>query len=222
MGACPNHRGPKQPHHFRWHHLDLRGPPGSTEALPPVNFNKGGLPMPPLFLASHVTLWILVGLLTLVVLTLSRRFNARPEPVSPQPASLPVGTPFPPIRLRSIQGDEITIPSGDGPAIVSFASASCGACKSLYAAIGPFLSRHASLRLILVILGESDELKEIAGHFGLVAPVCMASDADLKRAGITGFPFSYYVTSKGVIRGARVTNFEEHLELLVTSTGSRS
>lgn len=170
------------------------------------------------FVASYVVLWAVVILLALIVTDLSRRLQPQKKSLGRQDHGLPFGSSFPQLRLSAVTGENVELiqPRGQGTVVV-FASASCRPCHGLLQVLVAFQNKRPGLRIVTLVLGSEEEIREIAERYGLRMPVALLTHEHLEETRNTIFPFGYFLSTSGTVLAKGVLNGEGDLGLLVSA-----
>jgi thiol-disulfide isomerase/thioredoxin len=176
--------------------------------------------MTTIFTLSYIALWILVLLLCFVALDYLKRTRPRKRKLDLQDIGIPIGQPFPKQQFADLDGNTVplTSPKKKG-SIVLFTSSSCASCKALYPALQPYHMRHPELDLVVLMMGESDELEATKEKYGFTMPVSLSTAAEFADFQINTYPFAYYLSPDGKIRNkGGVAGGPGDLELLLQTS----
>jgi len=178
-----------------------------------------------IWLISYLSLWIIVIVLFLVVLTLARQVGLlhgrlRPTGALMANAGPEVGEQAPEINATDLHGQEVSLGSNRGKkTLLVFVSATCRSCDDLVPAVRSiWKSERAALDLLLVGLS-GDEIANrefIARHKLGNIPYVLSRSLGLAYR-VTSPPYSVLIDEQGVVRAKGVVNHIEHLESLLNA-----
>lgn len=169
---------------------------------------------------ANSILWALVIIQGICILRLRDRIYRphRPTELIHSEFGAPLGEPFPISRFESIGGEMVDVrePSGRNTLLLVTAP-SCGACKSLYPLINPFIQKHgAEYQLVSLMFGEQEDIDPIARSFDLKHPIISLTPELLEATYTDRFPFGYLLSPDGVVVSKGAIQNEIDLELLRT------
>ena len=181
-------------------------------------------------LISHVILWALVIILSLLVFALARQVGVLHERVAPAGALMPasgpkVGEMTEAMSVTDLQGDAVAIGGADTvglATLILFISPTCPVCKSLVP-IARSLVSYEGRRMRLVFASDGDKIDQ---HVAYVSdldikdyPYLVSQALGLAYA-VSKLPFAVLVGSDGTLKSKGLVNSREHLESLVESMDS--
>ncbi len=181
-------------------------------------------------LISHVILWALVIILSLLVFALARQVGVLHERVAPAGALMPasgpkVGEMTEVMGLTDLKGHAVVIGGADSEGLatlVMFISPTCPVCKSLVP-IARSLVSYEGKRMRLVFASDGDKIER---HFAYVSdldledyPYVVSLPLGLAYA-VSKLPFAVLIGSDGALKSKGLVNTREHLESLVESMDS--
>lgn len=141
-------------------------------------------------------------------------------------AKLNLGDPAPAFQTRRLDGANVDFPAAAAgrPLVIRFWADWCRYCEAEMKAIEAVYQRHKGkgLEVFAVNAGqEKPAVEAFIKKLGVTYPVLLDEQSAIaKRYGVVGLPTTYFVDSKGVVRGKVIGEadeaiFERHaLELL--------
>lgn len=174
---------------------------------------------------SHIALWIVVGILSLLILAMMRQIGVLNERVFPAGALMTTGGPnigeqIPAATYHSLVNTPVHI---GGPqlhnTLLLFVSPNCPICKTLL----PFVksvtnAEHPSTRIILASDAEMNQEQEQHRQFVKqhhLSPEFYLLSRPLGLAFyVAKLPFAVIIDNQGILRAKGMVNSREHLESL--------
>ncbi|MEJ5232706.1 MAG: methylamine dehydrogenase accessory protein MauD [Geminicoccaceae bacterium] len=181
--------------------------------------------MDPLLL-SHLVLWVVVAVLSVVVLALARQVGVLHERVAPLGAmatqtAVEIGEKAPEFDLLDLEGRKLHIGGAraDGRGqLLLFVSPICPMCKKLMGAVRSFARRERqAVELVLLGDGEREAHRAMAVEHGVRDLPFAISPIVGMRFGIGKLPYAVLLDSNGVVRAKGIVNSREHLESLLVA-----
>ena len=181
-------------------------------------------------LISHVILWALVIILSLLVFALARQVGVLHERVAPAGALMPasgpkVGEMTEVMRLTDLKGHAVVIGGADSEGLatlVMFISPTCPVCKSLVP-IARSLVSYEGKRMRLVFASDGDKIERHSAYVSDLDlegyPYIVSQSLGLAYA-VSKLPFAVLIGSDGALKSKGLVNTREHLESLVESMDS--
>lgn len=178
---------------------------------------------------SHIALWIVVILLSVVVFALMRQIGVLHERVFPAGALMTaagpkVGDTAPETTLQTFAGNPLTIGSAGKTGISTlllFTSPSCPVCKTLIPVVKSVQQHESKSRPLQVIFasdGEASDEKEAHRAFLDEHQLDPSGYVISKELGLSylveKLPFAVLLDADGIIRAKGIVNSREHLESL--------
>lgn len=174
---------------------------------------------------SHILLWVVVCLLSLLVFALMRQIGVLHERVFPAGAMMTahgpqIGESIPPTACTSLAGHTVTVGgSQESNTLLLFVSPNCPVCKTLLPYVQSVIeAEHAGTRWLLASDADNDtereqhrkfvqeyQLRET--HYLLSRPLGL-----LFR--VEKLPYAAIVDKQGILRARGMVNSREHLESL--------
>lgn len=178
--------------------------------------------MSELFLVSYFVLWGLVLIGAAAIIQLFKRIaqpmhgeTIRKDILAESERGIPAGQVFPKSELASINKGIMPLQGSAADTVLLITSVACQACEGIYPHIPAFLRKHPELKLVLLIDGAEEEIRDKLGRFKLDVPVYAIQPYDFAELSITVFPFGYYLRNDGTVAAKGVVSAPEHLELLM-------
>ena len=154
-----------------------------------------------LFMISYIVLWILVLFLCVVALDYLKRYRPRRRQLPLQDMGIPIGSPMPKLQVDDLAGTSVPLTAGGKKgSVVLFSSVSCAACKTLYPVLQPYQTRHPEVDVVVLMIGEPEEVQATKEKYGLSVPVASTTADEFAEFQINTFPFAYYLSPDGKIR----------------------
>ena len=181
-------------------------------------------------LISHVILWALVIILSLLVFALARQVGVLHERVAPAGALMPasgpkVGEMTEVMPLTDLKGHAVVIGGADSEGLatlVMFISPTCPVCKSLVP-IARSLVSYEGKRMRLVFASDGDKIERHSAYVSDLDledyPYIVSQSLGLAYA-VSKLPFAVLIGSDGALKSKGLVNTREHLESLVESMDS--
>lgn len=174
-------------------------------------------------LVSHILLWIVVLILSLLVLALVRQVGALQARIAPVGALVPreeprVGELAPTLRLTDISGQLITVggPRSDDKALlIVWVTPRCPVCHELLPVLVSIRRREASwLDILLASEGELEEHQKFWRHVvGQRLPYVLSAELGVAFQ-VPQVPYAVLIDGQGVVRAKGLVNTREHVESL--------
>lgn len=154
-----------------------------------------------LFMISYIVLWIMVLFLCVVALDYLKRYRPRKRQLALQDVGIPIGSQMPKLQVDDLAGSPVPLTAaGKKGSVVLFSSVSCGACKPLYPVLQPYQMRHPDLEVVVLMIGEPDEVQATKEKYRLSVAVASTTADEFAEFQINSFPFAYYLSPDGKIR----------------------
>jgi methylamine dehydrogenase accessory protein MauD len=184
-----------------------------------------------LFLVSYLVLWFTVGVLTVVLLALTREVALLRLQLGPEPGALAtkdgpkIGADAPPLQGALLAGGKISRAANSRPALVLFISPGCGPCRELLPHVRKFARGRKDIDLYLVSQSDLANARALAEAYEIVTPVVVDPDLAISRQfRVERTPYGLAMDGDWVLRSKGVTNTVDHLEALadfqITAQGS--
>ena len=130
------------------------------------------------------------------------------------PQGLEIGAKAPDFTLPDVEGRMVSLKDFVGrKVLLEFSSTRCPACKELYPDLKAFSEQSRDVQLVMICEGSADEVRRLAGEFGL--PVLMWEDSVTRDYRVPGVPFFYVIDDEGVVINKGFANSLEQLKELV-------
>ncbi len=179
-------------------------------------------------MASMVLLWVVVLVLGVLLFALARQVGVILERVSPvgalmTSASLQVGAPAPPLRLRTLDGKPLELGAAAGnpenarALLLLFVGPKCPVCKSLLPAARSMARREAArMQLVLASDGGSEEAhRRYVSRHRLEGIPYVVSELLGRAYGVAKLPYAVLIDENQRIASFGMVNSREHLESLL-------
>jgi methylamine dehydrogenase accessory protein MauD len=178
-----------------------------------------------LWAASYLTLWVLVIVLTVVVVSLARQLGTLSG--SGARVSAQLADDGPPLDqapeaqdLTDVHGAPLTVGGPGRKQLLLFVSPGCGACEQVIPAL-PAIARNGHLTPVLVTDVDSHEAELAFGAAPAEARLVSAPGV-LAHLNIPGSPYAVLTDRLGVVRGKGALTSLEQLEALIETADRRA
>ncbi len=174
-------------------------------------------------LISNITLWVMVGGLSVVVLALARQIGVLHERIAPAGALMVrsgplVGEAAPVVAVTDMNGRKISLGAASERArstLVFFLSPTCPVCKTLLPVLrSSGRSESDWLDIVLASDGDLEEQKQFISEYALSDFTYVLSEALGMTYKVSKLPFALLLDEEGIIRSKGLVNSREHLESL--------
>ncbi|SRR5579883_1009874 len=182
--------------------------------------------METIMIVSHISLWVLFIIQSLIVLALLRQvgtINLRIGPLGARMMVLgpEVGDNAPKLHLVDMgdESKELHIPPEDGRDwVVIFVTPGCPTCQTLIPGVKVLLREtHDNLGWVLVALGERTECELLRYKHGLERfPFCHGDESVRDLYAIAATPYMILVRRDGKVLSKGLVNHIEHLESVLS------
>lgn len=175
------------------------------------------------WLASYISLWLLVVALVVVVLALARQIGVLHLRLGPRGAlemddeGPPLGEAPEPTDARSLDGREMTVGGPGEPQLLLFVSPGCPICREVLPSLAP-AARAARMTPLAIVDAGEEEARHAYGH----SPVAVVPDPRLAETyAVPGTPYAVVLDAIGVVRAKGTVNNLEQIEGLVDTARRR-
>lgn len=175
------------------------------------------------WLASYVSLWVLVVVLSLVVVALARQVGLLHLRLGPRGAleiddeGPPLGEAPEAVRAPALDGRTVTVGGPGKSQLILFVSPGCPVCREVLPSL-PAVARVARVAPVVVSDAGADETPHAYGDLGI--PVVPAPDV-AQAYQVPGTPYAVVTDVMGVIRAKGTVNNLEQMEGLVDTARRR-
>lgn len=161
---------------------------------------------------------ILVSCITLYSIT--EALKARNKLIKSEDG-LKKGSLYPLDLLKNIEGNEVRLVNGSDGMVLIFTSFGCNVCKSVYPYLEQIRNEYSNIQFHIVMLANIDEAKETINKYKLDNfLISLVRYEQLPDFGITGFPFTYLISNKGIIIEKGIVNYKRDFDLLISFLNS--
>ena len=173
-------------------------------------------------LIAHLSLWILLAGMTVLLVVLSRQIGGLHHRLAPAGALavnalLDIGQQAPVVQVTTLNGTRVTVGGGGRPRsqLLLFLSPDCPISRSLVPVLGSLPRSERWLELLLVSDG-GDEARhaEFAAGRDLAGLDYVLSEQLGRAFGVSKLPYAVLVDEAGRVAGMGIVNSREHLESL--------
>jgi ketosteroid isomerase-like protein len=167
------------------------------------------------FLASYVVLWVAVVVLSVAVFALYHHFGqlylkSADGRVDQGPKA---GKTIRPLEAETTRG-RLNVPDGTAT-VMAFMETDCVLCADLRHSLRTFAEENQDVRVIAVVGGERDAIRNFATSLGdRVAVVHDVGGKITRRYGIAVFPFAVAIDASGIVRMKDIVNERNAVERL--------
>jgi methylamine dehydrogenase accessory protein MauD len=175
------------------------------------------------FMISHIILWVLVTVLSLVVFALARQIGVLHDRIAPTGAlmlakGLTVGEPAPIVAVHDMEGNsrQIGAVRDDGKStLVMFVSPTCPVCKTLLPVLKSSVrAEQGWLDIVLASDGEVATHADFRQKQGISQlPYVLSPPLGIAYQ-INRLPYAVLLDERGVVIARGLINSREHLESL--------
>jgi len=181
--------------------------------------------MTTIWLISHITLWVVVALLSVLVILLTRQMGLIYRRLGPAPARMEndgpaIGDSLPEIIVQTLDG-ETKIIGGDNliARLLVFVSVGCPACNLLAPAIRTVAKKERSALETLMISLSTDEraVRDFVKRNKLLEVPCIISSEIALQYKVHGPPYGVLLDRHGVVKAKGLINNLDHVESLINA-----
>lgn len=175
------------------------------------------------FMISHIILWVLVVVLSLVVFALARQIGVLHDRIAPTGAlmlakGLTVGEPAPIVAVHDMEGNSRQLGAAreDGKStLMMFVSPTCPVCKTLLPVLKSSVrSEQGWLDIVLASDGEAATHADFRQKQGIAQlPYVLSPPLGIAYQ-INRLPYAVLLDEHGVVMARGLINSREHLESL--------
>lgn len=181
--------------------------------------------MTTIWLISHVALWLVVALLSVLVILLARQMGLIYRRLGSAPARMEndgpaIGESVPEMTVRTLAGETKII---GGSNLISrllvFVSVGCPACNLVAPAVRAVSKKERSALETLIVSISADEraVRDFVKRNKLLEVPCIISNELAKRYAIHGPPYGVLLDRDGVVRAKGLINNLDHIESLINA-----
>lgn len=181
--------------------------------------------MTTIWLISHVALWLVVALLSVLVILLARQMGLIYRRLGSAPARMEndgpaIGESVPEMTVRTLAGETKII---GGSNLISrllvFVSVGCPACNLVAPAVRAVSKKERSALETLIVSISADEraVRDFVKRNKLLEVPCIISNELAKRYEIHGPPYGVLLDRDGVVRAKGLVNNLDHIESLINA-----
>ena len=177
-------------------------------------------------LIAHVSVWLLVAGLIVLVLLLARQVAALDAQVAPAGALavndvLEVGATGPVMNLETLDGRSVAVGGARTRSqLLLFVAPHCPVSASLVPVLGSLSRTEPWLDLLLISDGEQDDHEAFSARPGNRGLDYVLSEALGRSCGVGKVPYAVLLDEGGRIAGFGIVNSREHLESLFEAKAS--
>jgi methylamine dehydrogenase accessory protein MauD len=181
--------------------------------------------MTTIWLVSHVALWLVVALLSVLVILLARQMGLIYRRLGSAPARMEndgpaIGESVPEMIVQTLDG-ETKIVGGDNliGRLLVFVSVGCPACNLVAPAIRTVAKKERSALETLMVSLSTDEraVRDFVKRNKLLEVPCIISNELAIRYKIHGPPYGVLLDRQGVVRAKGLINNLDHVESLINA-----
>jgi methylamine dehydrogenase accessory protein MauD len=182
--------------------------------------------MTTIWLISHLALWLVVALLSVLVILLARQMGLIYRRLGSAPARMEndgpaIGESLPEMIVQTLDGETRVIGGGDGliGRLLVFVSVGCPACNLLAPAIRAVSKKERSVLETLMVSISTDEhaVRDFMKRNKLLDVPCIISSELVSRYKIHGPPYGVLLDRQGVVRAKGLINNLDHVESLINA-----
>lgn len=181
--------------------------------------------MTTIWLISHITLWVVVALLSVLVILLARQMGLIYRRLGSAPARMEndgpaIGESVPEIIVKTLDG-ETKIIGGDNliGRLLVFVSVGCPACNLVAPAIRAVWKKERNVLETLMVSLSTDEVavRDFMKRNKLLEVPCIISNELAMQYKIHGPPYGVLLDRHGVVRAKGLINNLDHVESLINA-----
>ncbi len=149
--------------------------------------------------------YLTIGIVFFVIALSAGLFNEYAEGKNPYSSGRMIGQPAPELTLKDMSGNEVSIASFKGKAVLlNFWATWCPYCRKERAELNTLHEEYKDRGLVIVSISIDRSLKKLKRYMkDMPAEFIVLSDTEGSSAGsyeIVGLPTSYMIDSKGIVR----------------------
>jgi len=181
--------------------------------------------MTTIWLISHITLWVVVALLSVLVILLARQMGLIYRRLGSAPARMEndgpaIGEAMPEMIVQTLDG-ETKIIGGNNliNRLLVFVSVGCPACNLVAPAVRAVSKKERSVLETLVVSLSADQLavRDFVKRNKLLEVPCIISSELALQYKIHGPPYGVLLDRHGVVRAKALINNLDHVESLINA-----
>lgn len=182
--------------------------------------------MTTIWLISHITLWLVVTLLSVLVILLARQMGLIYRRLGSAPARTEndgpaIGDSVPELIVQTLDGETKIIGGADNliARLLVFVSVGCPACNLLAPAIRVVSKKERSVLETLIISLSTDELavRDFRKRNKLLGVPCIISSELALQYKVHGPPYGVLLDRHGVVKAKGLINNLDHVESLINA-----
>ena len=187
--------------------------------------HETNIPMSGWWLASYVTLWVLVALLSVVVVALARQVGTLHLRLGPRGAlevddeGPALGEAPEAISAMDLDGRDVVVGGPGEPQLLLFVSPGCPVCREVLPSL-PAAARAGRLTPYVISDAGTEDTVRSYRHDRVGAPLIPAPEV-ARDYGVPGTPYAVVLDATGVVRAKGTVNTLEQLEGLVDTGRAR-